>query len=189
MDLRLRFASLGLLASALAVSGAQAAPAWTVDKAHSRLGFDSAFSGTKFSGGFGQWDAAIAFDPKDLASSKATVTINLASAKTGDNDRDSNLPTSDWFDTAKFAKAVFTTTSIRSLGGNKYLASGVLNLKGVSKPVNLPFTLVINGKAATMNGSVAIDRSLWGVGAGQFAGEDTVPHAVTVQIAINAVRN
>jgi polyisoprenoid-binding protein YceI len=180
--------SIGLVAALLATAAQAAAPAWIVDKARSKLGFDSAMSGVKFSGAFQQWDAAITFDPKDLATSKAVVTVNVASAKTGDNDRDSNIPTADWFNAAKFPKATFVTSSIKAVGPNKYVANGILSLKGISKPVTLPFTLTIAGNIATMSGSVAIDRSQWGVGAGQFAGEDTVPHAVTVQIAITALK-
>jgi polyisoprenoid-binding protein YceI len=177
-----------LMTFAAAASGARAAPAWTVDRAHSRLGFESALGGVKFSGAFQQWDAAIAFDPKDLATSRATVSIDLVSARTGDAERDSVLPSGDWFDTGRFPKAAFATTAVRPLAPGRYLAMGVLTLKGVAKPVTLPFTLTIRGNVATMNGSVVIDRSQWGVGLGQFAGQDPVPHAVTVRIAITASR-
>ncbi len=184
--------AIAALAAALAVltaSGsalAAGAPAWTVDKAHSKLGFDSAYSGMKFSGAFNSWSAAIAFDPKNLPASKATVTIDLASARTGDNDRDESLPAPDWFNTGKFPKAVFTTTGITALGGDKYQAAGTINLRGVAKPATLTFTLKITGAQAVMSGQAVIDRTQWGVGQGQFADETTVPHAVTVKVNITA---
>jgi len=172
----------------LAASGARAAPAWTVDPAHSRLGFDSKIGGIAFSGAFRKWDASIAFDPEDLAHSTAAVAIDLASAATGDKDRDGLLPAADWFDTAHFPQARFATSTIKSVGPGRYLASGQLTLKGVTRPVSLPFTVTIQGRTATMTGAVAIDRSLFNVGAAQFSGEDVVPHAVTVRIAIVARR-
>lgn len=165
-----------------------AAPSWVMDKAASRLRFRSAFAGTAFEGGFSRFDAQINFDPKNLAASRAVVSVDLASAATGDADRDQTLPTADWFNTAKFPRATFTTTSIRDLGGGRYQAQGALSLKGVTRPVTLPFTLQIQGNVARMNGQLAIDRSQFGVGQGQFAGADAIPHPVTVTVAVVARR-
>jgi polyisoprenoid-binding protein YceI len=165
-----------------------AAPAWKVDGAKSSLGFDSSLGGVKFSGGFRRWDAVIAFDPKDLPASKASVIVDLASAGAGQKERDEVLPTPDWFATAKFPRAAFATRSIRLVGKNRYLAEGVLTMKGVSKPVSLPFALTLDGGLATMTGSLAIDRTRWGVGLGQFAGDDLIPHIVMLRIRIVAKR-
>jgi polyisoprenoid-binding protein YceI len=186
--LKSAFASLLVFGALAAASVANAAgpPAWIVDKAHSKLTFSSAFSGTKFTGGFNDWSATIVFDPANLAASKASVSINLASAKSGDEDRDENLPTPDWFSVAKFPKATFTTTSIKALGGDKYQAAGVINLKGVSKPATLNFSLKISGPQATMTGQAVLDRTQWSVGQGQFAAESPVPHAVTIDVAVSA---
>jgi polyisoprenoid-binding protein YceI len=161
-------------------------PTWTVDKAHSKLGFDSAYGPTQFSGSFGAWTASIAFDPANPAASKATVTVDLASAKTGDEDRDQSLPSPDWFYAGKFPKATFTTTAIKSMGGDKYQAAGVLNLKGISKPATLNFSLQIKGDQAVMNGQATLDRTHWNVGEGQFVDEKPVPHAVVVTVALTA---
>jgi polyisoprenoid-binding protein YceI len=175
-------------APAPAAKAGAAAPAWTVDKAASRIRFKSAFSGQAFEGGFSRWDAQINFDPRNLAGSKAVVTIDLASANTGDKDRDETIPTGDWFNVSKFPRATFTTTAIRSLGGDRYQATGTLNLKGVARPVTLPFTLAITGDQARMNGQVVLKRNDFGVGAGQFSGADTVPFEVTVVVAVAARR-
>ncbi len=174
--------------SASAPAARAGAPAWTVDKAASRIRFKSAFMGMAFEGGFDRWDAQIAFDPKTLAASKVTVTVDLASAKTGDKDRDDTLPIGDWFNTAKFPRATFTSSAIRDLGGGKYQAVGTLNLKGVSKPVTLPFTLAITGAQAKMTGAVMIRRNDFGVGQGELGGPETVPFEVNVTVAVTAKR-
>jgi polyisoprenoid-binding protein YceI len=178
------FASPGLAAD----KPGAAAPTWTVDKAASHLRFRSAFSGMAFEGGFSRWDAQIAFDPKNLAASKATVSIDMTSAATGDKDRDETLPTGDWLNAAKFPRAVFTTTKIVSLGGDRYQAQGTLSMKGAVRPVTLPFTLTIQGGVAKMTGQTVLNRSQYAVGQGQFAGADTVPFDVTVAIAVTAKR-
>jgi polyisoprenoid-binding protein YceI len=161
-------------------------PVWTVDKANSRIRFKSAFSGAAFEGQFSRWDAQISFDPKNLAASKAVVNVDVASAQTGDKDRDETLPTGDWFNAPKFPRATFTTTSIKSLGGDRYQAQGNLSLKGVTKPVTLPFTLKITGNTAKMDGQTVINRSQFGVGQGQFGGAETVPFDVTVTVSLTA---
>lgn len=178
-------AVIGLLAAAHAAHAA--APAkWTVDMASSRLGFRSAFAGQVVRGAFRRWDADIVFDPKALAQSKATVTVQVASAVTGDPSKDQALPTADWFDAARFPRATFATTAIKDLGGGRYQASGTLSLRGVSRPIVLPFTLTITGDRAKMAGSVAVNRSAFGVGQGQFRGADTVPFNVVVEVALTA---
>jgi polyisoprenoid-binding protein YceI len=184
-------AVIGLSLACLADSGRAAdkpgaAPIWMIDKAGSRLRFKSAFSGMPLEGGFSRWDAQIAFDPKNLAASKATVSVDMASVATGDRDRDETLPTGDWFNTAKFPRAIFTTTKITSLGGDRYQALGTLSMKGATRPVTLPFTLTIQGNVAKMSGQTVLNRSQFAIGQGQFAGADAVPFEVTVVIAVTA---
>jgi len=166
-----------------------AAPArWTVDMAASRLGFRTAFAGQAVRGAFRRWDADIVFDPKDLARSKATVTVQLASAMTGDASKDQALPTADWFDAARFPRATFATTAIKDIGAGRYQAAGTLSLRGVSRAVVLPFTLTITGDQAKMTGSTVVNRSAFGVGQGQFKGADTVPYDVVIEVALTAHR-
>ena len=52
----------------------------------------------------------------------------------------------------------------------------------------LPFTLAIAGAQARMNGQVALNRSVFGVGKGQFASAETVPFEVAVTVAVAAKR-
>lgn len=190
MTLSVRFAPVLALAVGLAISAsAWAAPAtWVVDKAASKLAFRSGYSGEPFEGRFGRWDAQIQFDPAQLAASKAVVTVDIASATTGDGTKDEYLPSDDWFSTRKFPTATFATRAIKSLGGNRYQAEGDLTLKGVSRPVTLPFTLAINGDVARMNGQVSLNRTVFGVGQGEFKSAETVPFDVVVVVDLTARR-
>ena len=179
-------AVIGLLAAAAAHAAGPAK--WTVDKAASHLGFSAAFAGQAVRGTFRRWDADIAFDPKALAGSKATVTVQVASAVTGDPSKDEALPTADWFDAAHFPRATFATTAIKDLGGGRYQATGTLSLRGQTRPITLPFTLAITGDQARMTGSAVINRSAFGVGQGQFKGADTVPFNIVIDVALTAHR-
>lgn len=161
------------------------APSWAVDPS-SKLGFRGVIGGEAFNGSFRRWSAQIAFDPRNLAGSRAVVSVDVASAVTGDADRDAALPTADWFDAGKFPKATFTTRSFRDLGGGKYEALGDLALRGVSRPVALDFTLQISGDKAVMNGQTVLDRTVFGVGQGQWKAGDTLKPQVAVIVALTA---
>jgi polyisoprenoid-binding protein YceI len=180
-------AALVILAAASPAALA-APPGWIVDKAASRLTFRSVFAGAAVTGAFRRWDAQIAFDPKALAASKATVTIDVASAATGNSDQDQALPTADWFNAGRFPKASFVTRSFKDLGAGRYQAIGELTVRGVAKPLVLPFTLTIAGDQARASGQAVVLRNQFGVGQGQFASAETVPYAVTVNVSLVARR-
>ena len=172
--------------TSLSAGAALSATRWTVDKAASRVGFEAAMNGEGFTGTFKRYDAQINFDPKDLKGSKAVVSIDMTSAFTNEQTRDESLPTADWFNADKFPRATFVTKGFTALGGGKYQAAGDLTLKGVSKPIVLPFTLVISGDTAKMTSAIIVNRLVFGVGQGQWKTEEAIPARVTVRIALTA---
>ncbi len=169
-------------------AAAAAPPTWTVDKAASSLRFTSSMAGESFTGAFRRWDADIRFDPANLAASSVTATIDVASAATGNPDRDQALPTDTFLDAPAYPRATFVARRFTALGGGRYQADGVLTLRGVSKPLSLPFTLVIQGGQAKMTSQVAINRLAFGVGQGEWKAVTTIPAAVTVSVVLAARR-
>ncbi|HMA50853.1 MAG TPA: YceI family protein [Magnetospirillaceae bacterium] len=157
-----------------------AAADWAVDAGKSTLGFNASVSGASFEGKFKSWQAEIAFDPASPAAGHAKVTIDMASAATGDRQRDSALPDSDWFAVKKNPQAVFEATSFKALGGNQYEAIGTLTIRGNSKPVTMPFTLDITGADAHAKGKLDIVRTDYGVGQGEWSTAETVGLGVSI---------
>jgi polyisoprenoid-binding protein YceI len=174
--------------AAPAPTAAARAPGWSVVKPGSQIEFAASMNGQGFKGVFRKWDARIAFDPRNLTGSSVVALIDTGSAVTGDASRDESLPTEDWFSTKAFPRASFTANRFKDLGQGRYQALGELNIRGVKRPVTLPFQLVINGDTARMRGSLTIDRRLFGVGQGQWATGEAVATAVQVNIAITAQR-
>jgi len=146
----------------------------------------AAASSELISGYCGAFTSDIAFDPSDLAQSRVKIVIDMASCRTGAEDKDKLLPQAEWFDEGKFSNAQFTATKFRALGGNKYAADGELTLKGVTKPLTLDFTLDISGADAHVIGSTKIDRMSFGVGSHTTAAY--VGPEVTVKIDLKAVK-
>jgi polyisoprenoid-binding protein YceI len=150
----------------------------------STLGFTGSFQGSNFDGQFNKWTAAISYDAAKLASSKFDVTVDLSSAKTGDNDRDSALPGPDFFDVAKYPQAHFVTTGFRQQG-NQVIAQGTLTLHGVTKPVSLNVTFKPQGNGATLDVNGSLNRLDFGVGGGQY--KDTSVIAADVKVTAHLV--
>jgi polyisoprenoid-binding protein YceI len=168
---------------------AAAPQAWVVDRGASSLRFASSVAGEGFSGTFRRWDADIRFDPNNLAGSSVDARIDVGSATTGNADRDQALPTDTFLDAARFPRATFVAHGFSALGPGRYRAAGVLTLRGVSRPVVLPFTLTLTGAQAKMTGTAAVDRLAFGVGQGEWKATTTIPAVVTVSIALTAHRS
>lgn len=160
---------------------------WSVSQG-STLGFATSWSGSAIEGRFDRWRADIKFSPEALDKSKVSVSIDLASAVTGDGQRDESLKGSDWFDVASHARATFTAARFEKTGENRYVAHGNLNLRGVSKPLRLPFTLKIEGDKARISGVTSLDRTAFGVGQGEWKSTDQIPAEVKVSVNLTATR-
>jgi cytochrome b561/polyisoprenoid-binding protein YceI len=159
--------------------------AWAVTKS-STLNFSATWAGDAIEGQFKRWTADILFSPDALDRSKLTVSIDMSSAATGDDQRDSSLPSDDFFATAAHPSATFTATKFRKTGEGRFVADGTLDLRGVKKPVSLPFGLKIDGDTATARGVTTLDRTAFGVGQGEWASTDQIGGKVKVSFAITA---
>jgi polyisoprenoid-binding protein YceI len=167
-----------------------AAPTWILVPAESSLSFQTSQAGGTIEGSFKRFDARIAFDPADLATSHVEVTVDIASVTTGVAERDQELPKSDWFDVPHFPRATFTADRFRALGSNSYVADGILTLRDTKAPLSLPFTLESQSEGAVvMQGMVDLDRVTFGIGQGQWATSDMVGRKVTVIVRLRAQRS
>jgi polyisoprenoid-binding protein YceI len=166
----------------------EAANLWTMDYAKSAVRFASSQTGTPFEGEFEKFEAIIIFDPADLPSSSIDATIDMMSAKTGDRQRDTALPGSDWFKAKDFPTARFQSSNIVGTGSGTYVAKGELTIRGISRGLDLPFTLEIAGASAHAVGEAGILRTDFGVGEGEFADATWVDLEVKVGIDIWASR-
>lgn len=185
----MRTPSVFLTAAGLLLGLATAAGAkpWVVDARQSSITFSGQHVGKNFQGSFESWQAEIDFDPTRLDAAKVAVTIDLASASTGDAMYDKTLPSADWFDVARARQAKFVATKITRTGGSAYIADGQLTIRGKAVPVRLPFTLAIKGNTATMTGKTTLKRTVWGIGSGSDAKGDWVSLEIPVQVKVVAV--
>ncbi|GLK49936.1 cytochrome b561 [Brevundimonas intermedia] len=175
---------------------AEAAPAetavkagvWTINRAASSIAFGGTQSGAAFKGRFEEWEGRIRFDPQDLAGSKAVITVQTSSARTGDATQDGSLQGAEWFDPGQYPTARFETTGFRALGGDRYEARGTLRIKGARLGVVLPFTFREADGVATVAGRLQLDRTALDLGMESDATGDWVSKMIDVQIKVSARR-
>lgn len=141
---------------------------WKVQMDSSKLGFVATQVGAEFEGEFKKFESRITFDPADLTHSVVKITILIDSVDTQSAERDSNIVSSDWFDTANHPTALFETKVISSDGKGGYLADAELTMRGVKQEVKLPFTVEIKGTQAHAKGELIVQRTAFGIGQGQW---------------------
>lgn len=150
-----------------------------------KLGFIAMWSGAAVDGSFLHWKSDISYSPDDLPGSAILVTIDLASAVTGDAQRDETLRGPDYFDISAHPHAVFRAKGFRPQGGDLYEARGTLDLNGRHRPVTLRFTLHQDGDTARAEGRADLDRNMFDVGSPT---DETIAAKVTVNFALTAHR-
>lgn len=115
---------------------------YKIDPAHSTIGFAIRHLEINWvEGRFKDFSGMIRYDDKDVTKSSVEFTAKVESVDTGVAPRDKHLRTADFFDVEKYPEMSFKSTSIERKGKNGYVLHGDLTLKGVTKPVALPFTI------------------------------------------------
>jgi polyisoprenoid-binding protein YceI len=154
------------------------------DPAKSSLRFTAQQAGVDLHGNFRSFSAQVNVDPSRLDQSSVQVDIDLASVTTGTRDADALLQSADFFDTARFPKARFTSNRITSVGAGSYRATGQLDLKGHSAPVELSFSAHADGGATRFEGSVPMSRLAFGVGLGEWSDTSTLDDEVRLDFSV-----
>jgi polyisoprenoid-binding protein YceI len=152
-----------------------------VDK--SEIRFVTKQMGVNFEGRFRKFKADIVFFPNNLAKSRAVLDIDLASIDLQSDDSDSEVKGPLWFDMAKFPVAHFASTSMKSLGGDKFEITGPLTMKGVTKPVIVPVTFKKDASGNQVaEGTFIVKRLDYGIGLGLWSDTETVANDVIVKV-------
>ena len=128
-------ATAGTLA---AVTQAIAAPeTYTIDPAHSAVGFSIRHLFSRVPGRFTKFEGKIVVDRDDFTKSSVDVSIDAASIDTNEPARDKHLKSPDFFDVAKNPKLTFKSTKVTQAGPTKLSVEGSLTIRGTTKPVTL----------------------------------------------------
>ncbi|AYJ87753.1 polyisoprenoid-binding protein [Sphingomonas paeninsulae] len=122
-----------------------------------------------FSGMFSQASGKLIIDPKNLATTKVSISVPVASVQTTSDKLTGELKSADWFDATKYPTMTFVSTKVTSTSATTADITGNLTLHGVTKPVTIE--AVFTGVSSSTNkkanigftGSADIKRSDFGI--------------------------
>ena len=110
---------------------------WSVDPAHSKVGFAVKHMGiATVRGEFTEFEGTLEIG-EDLSSAKAYGTVKTQSVDTNEPQRDDHLRSPDFFDAAQFPELSFESTSIEALDAEEYRITGRLTIHGVTNEIIL----------------------------------------------------
>ena len=168
------------IATSALMAGLLVAGNWTADTAKAKISFSVKGPFGTVHGDFTGLKATIKFDEKDLGGSSIEASVDAKTVSTGIGMRNHDLRSKEeWLNTDKFPTISFRSEKIEK-GGNGYKALGKLTLKGVTKPVEIPFTFTGNGSTGLFKGQFTIKREDYKVGkTGGSVGSD-----ITISIEV-----
>jgi polyisoprenoid-binding protein YceI len=115
---------------------------YKIDPGHSVIGFSIRHFEISFvRGRFKEFFGMIRYDAADVTKSTVEFTAKIESIDTGVAGRDTHLRSADFFDAAKYPEMTFKSTRVERKTNNAYVLHGDFTLKGVTKPISLPFTI------------------------------------------------
>ncbi len=170
---------------------------WVIDPVHSFAEFAvKHMMVATAKGRFTTLAGTLQLDAAHPAHSSVVASIDLASVDTGEPKRDAHLRSDDFFGADQFPQLTFRSTRVERKGKEGYVLHGQLTLKGVTKPVALPFTIAGAVKDPWGNtrfgvqAQTKINRRDFGINYGSaFAGGGLdVGNEVTINLQLEAVK-
>ena len=170
---------------------------YALDTTHTRIGFVARHAMvTKVRGAFNEFEGSATLDGDDVSRSSASVTITAASIDTRQAQRDAHLRSNDFLAMDEFPTITFVSTAARRTDGDDVELDGELTVRGVTRPVTIPFTF--EGTAVDpygntrvgFEGSVVINRKDFGVSynAALETGGVLISDKVTLEFEVSAVK-
>lgn len=112
---------------------------FTIDPAHSRLGFVTRHAMiTKVRGSFDEFAGTASGNGSDASSVSVEVTAQTASFTTGNADRDAHVKSADFLDVENHPTMTFRSTSA-AIKDDVLELTGDLTINGVTKCLTIPF--------------------------------------------------
>jgi len=121
---------------------------WQIDPAHSSAQFAvKHMMVSTVRGTFNKVSGSAQFDPAKPAATQLDATIDVSTVNTGNDSRDKDLRSPNFFDVEKFPSMTFKAKRVDSSGSGKLKIVGDLTIHGVTKEV----VLDVDGPTAPIN--------------------------------------
>jgi len=123
-----------LLIAIVFCTSAFAQTTWSIDKAHSKIGFNVVHMAvSEVEGKFNDFEGNVVSQSDDFSNATVTFAAKAASIDTDNERRDNHLRSKDFFEVEKYPEVTFKGNLTKVSG--KYKLKGDLTMHGVTKPV------------------------------------------------------
>ncbi|HUJ12190.1 MAG TPA: YceI family protein [Thermoanaerobaculia bacterium] len=161
---------LNIAAAGLVAASAFAADTFVVDRAHSEASFQVRHLVSRVGGKFDDFSGTISVDRGEPSASSVEFTIKSASIDTGNEDRDKDLRSANFFEVDKFPEIFFKSTTVKPSGAkDTYDVTGTFTMHGVTKTVTLPVEFLgfikdpWGGERAGFSTHIVLNRKDYGI--------------------------
>ena len=116
-------------------------------------------------GGFLNVEGNVIFDKEQNSIVSVEAKIDVNSIDTGNSKRDRHLRSPDFFDANNFPFIIFESSDVKKLENGKYIVTGLLTMRGVTKNIILRGERKknINNKKMVFSAESLIDRQDFGI--------------------------
>ncbi len=143
---------LSTIILALTVTAVSAQTSWTIDKSHSKIGFNvTHMVVSEVEGEFKEYEATVTSTTDDFNGAAVEFTAQVASIDTDSEKRDGHLKSDEFFNAEKFPTITFKGKLVKE--GDKYFLKGNFTMRDVTKVVSFP--VKFNGTVDTGRGMKA----------------------------------
>lgn len=132
---------LSILIAIFGITLMSAQSKWNIDASHSSIRFAvDHMVISEVEGIFSTYEGSIITTKADFSDATINFTVDVNSVNTDNAKRDEHLRGADFFETDKYPKMTFVSTSVTKTGTGKYNLKGKLTLHGVTKEITLAMT-------------------------------------------------
>lgn len=133
---------------------------------------------------FKKFTASIDYDSAKPELSKATLEIDVSSFDLGDPEYNKEVLKKEWFDTARFPKASFISTGMKSSADGKLNVTGNLSIKGKTLVTSFPLSIKKEGNNQLFDGVLPIKRLAFNIGEGEWKDTGMVADEVVIKFHV-----
>jgi polyisoprenoid-binding protein YceI len=121
-------------------------------------------AGSTVTGSFKGLKLKYSFDEDNLNTSFFEGILAVSSIKTGIDMRDRHLKKSEYFNVSSFPEITLQTSKIEKESGNNYKITCKLSIKGITKTITVPATIIENDNFLSISSQFDLNRLDFGLG-------------------------
>jgi len=133
-------------------------------------------------GHFREFNADITYDPVHREQSVVRWRVRVASVDTGERDRDQTIQGPQYFAAAQHPELTFESRTVRADGDRRLSVTGDLSIRGITKSVTVPVTIMEQNGRRIFVTDFEVDRYDFDVRGGSVASR-LIGRTVRVRLA------